>query len=120
MTYKPLPNYLRRHRKRAGLSQDEVAFLLGGRSGAKISQYERFRRRPTLETAFAFEAAFGVPAHTLFAGVSEMIRQDVAKRKDALIRRIEGQSGNSRKVEHLRAVGLDPKRDPRHQPELDR
>ena len=64
-----LPNYLRTHRKRAGLSQDEVAFLLGCRSGAKVSRYERLARRLSLETAFAYEALFGVPARELFAGV---------------------------------------------------
>lgn len=108
------------HRKRSGLSQDDLASLLGGRSGAKISGYERFRRCPTLETAFAFEAVFGVPANQLFPGVSERIHHDVARRRDALISRLEGQAGNNRKVQYLRAIGARSKDDFQCQPELDR
>jgi transcriptional regulator with XRE-family HTH domain len=36
-----------------GLSQDQVASILGCRSGAKISRYERFSRELTLRTAIA-------------------------------------------------------------------
>jgi len=68
MAYK-LNNYLRTYRKRASLSQDEVAYLLGCRSGAKVSRYERFARQPTLQTALAYEAIFGVPVRELFAGI---------------------------------------------------
>ena len=35
-----LENYLRTYRRRAGLSQDEMAFLLGTKSGTKVSRYE--------------------------------------------------------------------------------
>ena len=50
-----LQNYLRTYRKRSGLSQDEVAFLLGCQTGAKVSRYEPFARKPSLETLFAYE-----------------------------------------------------------------
>ena len=56
-----LENYLKTYRRRAGFSQDEIAYLLAARSGAKTSRYERFRRTPSLETALAYEALFGVP-----------------------------------------------------------
>src|SRR5207245_5960688 len=79
-----LPNYLKTYRKRAGLSQDEVAFLLGCRSGAKVSRYERLARRPSLETAFAYEAVFGVPARELFAGVFEKVEGQIKKRARVL------------------------------------
>src|SRR3989442_14472028 len=75
-----LPNYLKTYRKRAGVSQDEVAFLLGCRSGAKVSRYERLASRPSLETAFAYEALFGVPARELFAGVYEKVEEQIKKR----------------------------------------
>jgi len=83
-----LPNYLKTYRKRAGLSQDEVAFLLGCKSGAKVSRYERLARRPSLETAFAYEALFGVPARELFAGVYQKVEGEIAKRARALAGRV--------------------------------
>src|SRR5437879_2031593 len=56
-----LENYLRTYRKRSGLTQREVAFLVGCRNGAQVSRYEKRRRLPPLRTALACEAAFGVP-----------------------------------------------------------
>jgi transcriptional regulator with XRE-family HTH domain len=79
-----LPNYLRAHRKRLALSQDEVAFLLGTQSGAKVCRYERFVREPSLITAFAYEAIFQTPARELFGGLYQKIAQEVAARAKAL------------------------------------
>jgi transcriptional regulator with XRE-family HTH domain len=102
-----LPNYLRTHRKRAGLSQDEVAFLMGCESGAKISRYEMNRRQLPVETVFAYEAVFGVPARELLAGVYEEAEQSVRKRA-ALLAKIIGRNGedpeSQRKVELLNKV----------------
>lgn len=89
MTTPRLPNYLRANRKRLALSQDEVAFLLGTQSGAKVCRYERFVREPSLETAFAFEAIFQRPARELFGGLYQKIEQEVAARAKALTYRID-------------------------------
>lgn len=40
-----LTNYLRAFRKRAGFSQKEISFLLGIKSGAKVSRYEHFKQK---------------------------------------------------------------------------
>jgi transcriptional regulator with XRE-family HTH domain len=80
-----LPHYLRLHRKRAGLSQDEVAWLLGAKSGTKVSRYERFGRQPTLATAFAYEVLFDVPASEIFAGVFEQAKEATLARADAFL-----------------------------------
>ncbi len=39
MTSHKLANYLRAYRKRSGLSQSEVAYLLGCKNGAQVSRY---------------------------------------------------------------------------------
>ncbi len=82
-----LPNYLRANRKRLSLSQDDVAFLLGVQSGAKVSRYERFVRQPGLETALAYEAVFQIPVRTLFPGLYRQIEQQVILRAKMLCRR---------------------------------
>jgi transcriptional regulator with XRE-family HTH domain len=81
MTPHRLENYLRTYRKKAGLSQREVAFLLGCEDGAQISRYEKRRRLPPLETALACEAIFGVPIAELFAGVRQGVCKDIEKRR---------------------------------------
>ena len=69
------------------LSQDDVAFLLGTQSGAKVSRYEHFVRVPSLETALAFEAIFQKPAHELFGGLYQHVEAEVATRAKALAQR---------------------------------
>jgi transcriptional regulator with XRE-family HTH domain len=101
MAVHKLDNYLRMYRKRAGLSQDEVAYLLGGNSGTKTSRYERFRRMPSLETALAYEAIYGVPARELFAGVAARAEHVVKRRARILDKRL---GGAGRRSEQLRKI----------------
>ena len=89
MTSSQLPNYVRAQRKRLALSQDEVAFLLGTQSGAKVSRYEHFARVPNLETALAYEAIFQRPARELFAGLYHKVEQGVVARAKTLVERMD-------------------------------
>ena len=79
MTHK-LENYLRTYRKKSGLTQREVAFLLGCQNGAQVSRYEKRRRLPPLRTALAYEAAMGVSVSQLFAGIYEEVSNEIEKR----------------------------------------
>ena len=70
MQNRKLHNYLRTHRKRTGLSQREVAFLVSAsRGGAHVSRHEKRHRLPPLRTALAYESLYGIPVAKLFAGV---------------------------------------------------
>ncbi|MGB0747132.1 MAG: helix-turn-helix transcriptional regulator [Magnetospiraceae bacterium] len=77
---KTLPCYLRTYRKRAGLTQWQLAHLLGLPQDTAISKLERRRRMPSLEVAFGCQAVFGVPADRIFPGVMEEARANVATR----------------------------------------
>ena len=89
-----LPNHLRAHRKRLGLSQADIAFLLGVESGAKVCRYERFVSDPSLETALACEAIFKRPLRELFAGHYQNIEKEVARRARKLIKK-KGQNNKA-------------------------
>jgi transcriptional regulator with XRE-family HTH domain len=91
-----LPNYLLSNRKRLTLSQDEVAFLLGTQSGAKVCRYERFAREPSLEMALAFEVIFQRSASELFDGLYKKVEQEVAARAKELAARTDRQKPNRR------------------------
>jgi transcriptional regulator with XRE-family HTH domain len=82
-----LSNYLRTHRKRLGLSQAELAHLLGAEGGAKVCRYEKFVRVPTLETALACEVVFKKPVSELFAGLYQNIERRLAIRAKRLAQR---------------------------------
>src|SRR5437899_2282946 len=75
-----LENYLRAYRRKSGLTQREVAFLLGCQNGAQVSRYEKRRRLPPLQTALACEAVFGIPVSELFAGLRERAGKEIEKR----------------------------------------
>jgi transcriptional regulator with XRE-family HTH domain len=82
-----LSNYLRTNRKKSALSQEEVAFLMGGigeSKGSKISRYESCSREPTLSAALAYEAIYGKSVRELFSGLYERVEKDVAKRAKIL------------------------------------
>ena len=98
-----LENYLRTYRRRAGFSQDEIAYLLAARSGTKTSRYERFRRTPSLETALAYEALFGVPVRELFAGVSARAERRTRQRARLLEKRLK--TSGRRSDQLLRLLG---------------
>ncbi len=115
MPTQKLPNYLRTYRKRAGFSQDEVAYLLGCQSGAKVSRYERFARQPTLETALACEAIFRTSASELLSGVFQKVEKITTKRARLLAQKLAKEGPNpvtSRKLEILRAVASAPGSEP--------
>ena len=88
----PLENYLRSYRKESGLTQQEVAFLLGCGNGAQVSRYEKRHHLPPLETALACEAIFGIPISELFAGMRQGIDKDIAKRRLELRTRLQGKT----------------------------
>ena len=74
-----LPQYLRSERKRGGLSQLDLAALLNTRART-IRHYEGDHRLPSLETALAYEAVFGMPVAELFPGLAQAVRKAVRMR----------------------------------------
>jgi hypothetical protein len=65
-----------------------VAFLLGCRSGAKVSRYEQFSRQANIRTVFAYEVIFRVPASDLFPGVYQKVEKATRARARLLARKL--------------------------------
>jgi transcriptional regulator with XRE-family HTH domain len=84
MASQPLLNNLLTYRKRSALSQEEVVYLLGARSGAKVWRYERFLQEPGLQTALAYEAIFHRPVSELFPVLFEEAQMEVRARAKKL------------------------------------
>jgi transcriptional regulator with XRE-family HTH domain len=101
-----LPDYLRSDRRRAGLSQEDIAVLLG--SGVlAISRYERMRRLPPLEIALAYQAVFGTPVAELFAGRYREIVKQVrarARSRGGMLERITNGRHIARRKETLQSI----------------
>jgi len=93
MTGPKLANYLKTHRKKSGLSQREVAAVLGFKDGGLISRHERSRHVPPLRHALAYEALFCVPVSILFGGLHETVQADVEAALEELKRHLQSKSG---------------------------
>lgn len=96
-----LPNYLRSYRKRCGLSQSELAYLVKLADKSAWSNIERFHRQPSLRTALACEEVFGVPASQLFAGIKASADRETIRRMRLLRRRLDASRGAGRCLHRL-------------------
>lgn len=91
-----LGNYIRTHRKKAGLSQRELGHLLGYSDKFPVSRHERSRSLPPLLIALAYEVIFDVPVCELFAGLHETVQLAVNNRLAELEGRLHQSEGGHR------------------------
>ncbi|HHT9126723.1 MAG TPA: helix-turn-helix domain-containing protein [Candidatus Brocadiia bacterium] len=71
-------------RKKVGLAQKQVAFLLGHKNTTQLSRYEHGTRIPSLKTALKLEIAYAKPLRLLFFGLHDELREDVQKRREKI------------------------------------
>ncbi len=102
----PQPNNLRRNRLGTGLTQDEVSFLLGTSSGARVSRYESFKRLPELNVVLAYAAIHQRPIQELFEGKYQEVTASVLTRAKELRDMLKDDPKERRKVEILNAMIL--------------
>jgi len=84
-----LSNYLKMFRKRSGLSQEELGFLLGGNFGTQVARFECGRRTPSFEALVRYEIIFKATALDLFTGAHERLADDVCERARKLHRELD-------------------------------
>jgi transcriptional regulator with XRE-family HTH domain len=87
-----LPNYLRSFRQKAHLTQEEVAFLLGGEHGTTVQRHEENVRVPHFDTLLRYSAVFSADPRELFAGRYEVLEAEVRARAAALLAQL-GEAG---------------------------
>ncbi len=71
--------YLRTLRRNWGLTQRELAQLIGSIRAAQVSRYENSKRAPRLEVALACQAIFGVPPATMFPDAYALAEEEVMR-----------------------------------------
>lgn len=106
--HRSLRTYLRTHRRRAGLTQTELAFLLGT-PAESVSRLERQCRRPNVELSFACEVIFNVASRELFPGLRREVEQTITERARRLYRYLEARDQSrrtERKLELLRVLAF--------------
>jgi transcriptional regulator with XRE-family HTH domain len=91
-----LTNYLRTHRKKTGLSQRDLARIVGYKDEVPISRHEQFQRLPSVMVALGYEIVFQVPISEIYAGLRDAIEQDIEERISELERELQQKSGKGR------------------------
>jgi DNA-binding XRE family transcriptional regulator len=99
-------NYLRSYRLRWGLSQKELAYLLGWDRPDVISRIEKKQRPPNLTLAIACFILFDVQAAELFPDLSTGIEHLMMARVQELYETIQGDPSRrtKKKIELLEAA----------------
>jgi transcriptional regulator with XRE-family HTH domain len=98
MNQQQLASYLRSHRKRAGLSQKELAMLLGYPDEGPVSRHERLYCTPPFHIALGYEAVFSVSVSELFPAAFEEVSQAVEVRLKRLESRLQNSTDKGRKA----------------------
>lgn len=105
---KPIANRIYAARRKASLTQKELAILIGYLDEGAIARHERFHSLPPFLTALAYEIIFQVPTGELFFGVRDAVKQVVEQRIGELMKELGQQDvrgkhaiRNARKLEWL-------------------
>ena len=80
---------LRTLRKKSGLSQRELAYVLGSRSELSVVKHERSEAIPSLLTALAYEVIFQVPISSQFRGLYTSVEAAIEERLAELEQRLQ-------------------------------
>ncbi|HLG96909.1 MAG TPA: helix-turn-helix domain-containing protein [Bryobacteraceae bacterium] len=101
-------NTIRMHRMRLGLSQRELATLLGYRTPWQVSRHETNRSVPPLMIALGYQEILGVPISELFPGmhitISSAIQQSFRKFQEDLEARVSDGNTAHRDAQKLQWV----------------
>ena len=93
-----LKTYLRPFRRRWGLTQRELAFLIGIKNGTVISRIEGLKQAPRLSWAVACAVLFDKRALELFPGLFAEVHEDVLRRATELYEELQGNPSKTTRV----------------------
>lgn len=91
-------SYLRSHRKRSGLSQRDVAQILGYLHEGEVSRHEQFSSAPPLRIALGYEALFKVSVSELFPHEFNAVKQEVEQRLKRLAESLQNSTARGREA----------------------
>ena len=87
---KLIDNDLFLYRKKRRYSQRDIAYLLGHKSSAHISDYETGKRMPSLKTALKLAVILSTQVDGLFEEMREELKQEIQIRRQKLYAKKHG------------------------------
>jgi transcriptional regulator with XRE-family HTH domain len=101
MATSSLASYLRSHRLKSGMSQRELAELIGIIAHHQVSNHERSIAIPSLLVALSYEAIFRVPVAEMFPGLYETIKLNVEERLSQMEKKLQDSSVKGRAAQAI-------------------
>lgn len=71
-------------RHEAGLSQEDLAYLLGGTTAGMVCRHEKGERAPTLEMGMGYSLVLGTEVQDLFEDLELQIKERIKNRARVL------------------------------------
>jgi len=93
-------SYVRRNRRRWGLTQRELALLLGLSSSTAVSRIERSKRTPSTATLIACSIIFGLSVPELFPHLQEEIEEAVLGTAKDLYEQLDEKNNKQWELKH--------------------
>ncbi|UCI07336.1 helix-turn-helix transcriptional regulator [Mesorhizobium sp. B1-1-8] len=88
-----LKTYVRTYRRLHALTQDELALLVGLKSGSSLSGLERNVKVPSASLLISLAYVFAVPVEDVFPAYYEQVIRGVENRAEALYEALQGHPG---------------------------
>jgi transcriptional regulator with XRE-family HTH domain len=98
MTFEQIANYLRSRRRKSGLSQRELAQILGYITADPVSQHERSVKIPALLIALSYEVVYRMPISELFPGIYRTVEARIEEQLADLEEELQQSSAKGRQA----------------------
>jgi hypothetical protein len=101
-----IKSYVRPFRRRWALTQKELGFLIGGKSGTLVCRIEVATRIPSFAVGFAFAVIFDTPIVDLFPVFNAETQEALLRRATELYEELQGNpsQANRTKLDFLEAL----------------
>lgn len=86
-SFKAVPNLLRKYRRIRGLSQKQVARILGLKSASRVSRWEKGSCIPSHVNVIRLCVVYRTMADALFRDLSRTLREEIYRREAQILGR---------------------------------
>lgn len=73
-------NYLRWHRRKSHLTQEDLIFILGVKDKSQVSRWEKGERKPDIYTLLSYHLLFGIPIEEMFGRQKNTLTESISKK----------------------------------------
>jgi DNA-binding XRE family transcriptional regulator len=101
MTITEVANYLRSHRRKSGLSQRELAHIVGYVTQAPVSEHERSVTIPALLIALSYEVVFRVPLSELFPALYRTVEFNIEEELTKIESELQQSAAKGRRAAYV-------------------